>query len=264
MNESIHPFLEKYTRADGTLIFHDDFSGIDGPDDAYESLYNWPLFYALGGDDDLLPLSLKVWNGITRQFTQYGLAHNEYEQGYDWFHQGEGYLYFYFFGLADPTNSQNIERAKRFAGLYMNEDPNAPNYDTQLKLIQCAHNDSRGPAFHQIGSGPYSASEGMRPYGLPFYDLPGIDTYDDLKDGENAKRMGTAMKARMSRGNAVANLAVTSLVTNAYLYTVDEKYKQWVMEYVDVWINQTQQSHGILPDNVGLSGTIGEYVGGNW
>ena len=80
----------------------------------------------------------------------------------------------------------------------------------------------------------------MRPYGLPFYDLPGIDTYDDLKDGENAKRMGTAMKARMSRGNAVANLAVISLVTNAYLYTGDEKYKQWVMEYVDVWINQTQ------------------------
>jgi len=264
MNESVHPFWEKYINADGSLIFRDDFRSIDGLDDAYESLYNWPLFYALGGDDALLPLSLKAWNGITRQFTRYGLVHNEYEQGYDWFHQGEGYLYFYFFGLADPTNSQNIERARRFAGLYMNEDPNAPNYDEKLKLIRCAHNGSRGPALHQIGSGSYGASDGMRPYGLPFYDLPGINTYDDLKDLENAKRMGEAMKERMSRGDAVANLAVTSLVTNAYLYTGDEKYKRWVLEYVEAWVERTRKNNGILPDNVGLSGGIGEHIGGNW
>ena len=265
MNQSIHPFLAKYTREDGTLIFRDDFGGIDGLDDAYESIYNWPLFYALGGDDDVLPLAFKEWNAITRQFTEYGQVYNEFEQGYDWFHQGEGYLYFYFFGLADPTISLNVERAKRFAGLYMNEDANAPNYDEKLNIIRCAHNGSRGPAFHQFDRREsYGYSETMKPYGLPFYDIPGINMYEELKDPENAKKMGQAMRERMGRGDVVANLAVTSLVTNAYLYTGDEKYKKWVEEYVGGWMEHTKQNNGILPDNVGPSGKIGEYMDGNW
>ena len=49
----------------------------------------------------------------------------EYEQGYDWMHQGEGYLFFYLLCLADPTE-KNVERAKRYAGFYLNEDPEAP------------------------------------------------------------------------------------------------------------------------------------------
>ena len=53
----MHPFLDKYAREDGTLIFRDDFRSRDGADDFYESFYNWPLLYLLGGDDDLLPLA---------------------------------------------------------------------------------------------------------------------------------------------------------------------------------------------------------------
>ena len=51
--------------------------------------------------------------------------------GYDQFHQGESYIYFYFLCLADPTNPKLIERARRFAGFYLNEDPEAPNYDPE-------------------------------------------------------------------------------------------------------------------------------------
>ena len=34
---------------------------------------------------------------------------------------------------------------RRFAGFYMNEDPEAPNYDSKLKLIPSLFNGSRGP-----------------------------------------------------------------------------------------------------------------------
>jgi len=89
MSQSVFSFLRKYTREDGTLIWRDEFPGIDGLDDAYESFHNWPLLYALGGDDHLLNLSMKEFDAITRQFTKYGQVYKEYEQGYDWFHQGK-------------------------------------------------------------------------------------------------------------------------------------------------------------------------------
>jgi hypothetical protein len=34
---------------------------------------------------------------------------------------------------------------KRFAGLYMNEDPEAPNYDPEKKIIRSIWNGSKGP-----------------------------------------------------------------------------------------------------------------------
>ena len=46
-------FLEKYTRDDGTLIWRESWDNSnqkrDGADDCYESFYNWPLLYLLGG-----------------------------------------------------------------------------------------------------------------------------------------------------------------------------------------------------------------------
>ena len=40
MSQSVFSFLRKYTREDGTLIWRDEFPGIDGLDDAYESFHN--------------------------------------------------------------------------------------------------------------------------------------------------------------------------------------------------------------------------------
>ncbi len=58
LNASVHPFLEKYTRPDGTLTWRETFRGRD-TDDLYESFYNWPLLHLLGGDDALLPMSVR-------------------------------------------------------------------------------------------------------------------------------------------------------------------------------------------------------------
>jgi hypothetical protein len=268
MNESVYPYLEKYTRKDGTLIWRDTYPDTrDGADDFYESFYNWPLFYLLGGGDHLLLLAHRQWDAVTRQLTEYGLVHKEYERGYDQFHQSESYIYFYFLCLADPTNPKLIERARRFAGFYLNEDPEAPNYDPEHKIIRAPHNGSGGPRLgfsdHEEDAS-YGWSAGMRPYGLPFEDVPGIRTYDDLKDPELALRMGQTMQQRMRQGDVANNLFATSLVTNAYLLTGDEKYKAWVLEYVNAWIERARQNGDLIPDNVGLSGKVGEYIDGKW
>ena len=273
MNESVAPLMERYVRDDGSVLWPTtkEFVGIDGLDDAYESFHNWPLFYLLGGGDHLLEHSHLAWEGITRQFSRYDCGHGhpmvvkEYEQGYDWMHQGEGYAFFYLLCLADPQNQRNAERACRYAGLYLNEDPEALNYDPEKKLIKCAHNGSMGPA-HRNFERYYTVYRyaQWRPWPLPYHDLPGIACVEDLQKPGMEERMGRAVVARMGRGDIATNLAATSLVANAYLFTGDAKYREWVVEYTEAWMERTLENGGILPDNVGLSGNIGEYIDGKW
>ncbi|MFP4026681.1 MAG: hypothetical protein ACLFWL_02710 [Candidatus Brocadiia bacterium] len=269
MSHAVEPLLEKYVREDGTILWptREDFKSIDGLDDAYESFHNWPLFYLAGGHEKFLRYSHKEFDAITRQFAQYGTGNGypmivrEYQPGYDWFHQGEGNYLFYMLCLADPHNEKSIGRARKFAGFFLNEDPDALNYDPEHKIIRCAHNGSKGSAFWNFEGDRIWTAWG---YGLPFYDVPGVETVDDLKDPEKMKRFAHVCHERRGKGDAVANLACTSLVTNAYLMTGDAKYRDWVVEYVDAWIERTERNDGIVPDNVGLNGKIGKHMGGRW
>ncbi len=267
MNEATGPFLARYLRDNGELIWREGGTkSRDGADDFYESAYNWPLFYLLGGGNHLLAHGQQIWDGITRQLTRAGMVYKEYELGYDQFHQGESYIYFYFLCLADPTNPVNRERAQRFAGFYLNEDPDAPNYDPEHAIIRAAHNGSGGPrwGFSDEAEPSYNWGPGMRVYGLPYHDFPDIQHYDDLQDPAKARRMGQAMHERMGQGDVAGNLIVTSLVTNAYLLTGDDKYRAWIVKYVDAWRERAAANGGLLPDNVGLSGQVGEYMNGKW
>ena len=267
MNRATDPFLARYINDNGELIWRKGGTGSrDGADDFYEATFNWPLFYLLGGGDHLLEYGQRIWDGVTRQLTRGGMLHKEYELGYDQFHQGESYIYFYFLCLADPTNQINLERAKRFAGFYLNEDPDAQNYDPQHTIIRAPHNGSGGPRWGYSNESPpsYNWGPGMRVYGLPFRDIDGIDHYDDLNDPAKARQMGETMNERMGQGDVAGNLIVTSLITNAYLLTGEEKYQSWITEYVDAWIARAEQNDGLLPDNVGLSGQVGETMNGKW
>ena len=266
MSQAVYPFLDKYTRADGTLIWGESLPDRGDADDFYESFGNWPLLYLLGGADDLLPLAERQWEAVTRQLTAIGNVFKEYERGYDQFHQSESYVYFYFLCMADPTNPRLVDRARRFAGLYLGEDPEAPNYDPVHRIIRAPHNGSGGPRWGWFDEDDpaYHWRVDMEPYGLPYDDVPGVSTYADLKDPALARRMGAVMQDRLGKGDVAPNLAVTSLVTNAYLMTGDEKYPRWVVDYVDAWWERARQNGGLLPDNVGLTGQVGEYMGGKW
>ena len=270
INEAAPQVLEKYTHPDGRLMWptHPDFQSIDGLDDAYESFHNWPLFYMLGGDAQFLADSLKEFDVITEHMVQHGSGHDypmvvkEYQPGYDWFHQSEGNYLFYMLCMAAPSHQKNVERAKRFAGFFMNEDPDALNYDPQHKIIKCAMNGSMGAAPWVFETRSYWPSRG---YNLPFYDVPGCTNPEVVKENEELhKRFEQVSRERQSKGDAVVNLAATTLATNAYLFTGEEKYRAWVKEYVDAWIARTEENGGIVPDNVGLSGKIGEHIDGKW
>jgi len=267
MEQAVYPFLEKYTHPDGRLIWREGPRGSrDGADDFYESFFNWPLLYLLGGADHILELGERQWDATTRLLEEIGHVYKEYEIGYDQFHQSESYIYFYLLCMANPRSDRQRERAQRFAGFYLNEDPEAPNYDPEKRIIRCAHNGSKGPRwlYEERDAPSYGYSPGMAVYGLPYEDVEGVERVEDLKDPERARRMGQAMKQRMSRGDAVANLGVTSLVANAYLLTGEVKYRQWLTEYVDAWVERAEANGGLLPDNVGLSGEVGEYLDGKW
>ena len=140
-------FVDKYTHEDGTLIWRDEWPGFDGSDDGYESFYNFPLYYALGGPQSIDPLTRKLWDGVTRQFTGYGQIYDEFDAHYDWMHHGESYTNFYMFGLMDPNDSTFHERSVKFAALYNGENPDAPNFDPEKKLIRSPITGSRGPHF---------------------------------------------------------------------------------------------------------------------
>ncbi|OXS59223.1 hypothetical protein B1A99_11365 [Cohnella sp. CIP 111063] len=274
MNEAVDPLVERYIRPDGTIMWptRDDHIGIDALDDMYESFFNWPLYYAIGGHEKFKDLSLKEFDAITRQFAKYdtGTGHKmiekEYEQGYDWFHQGEGYTMFYHMALMDPQHAVTRERAVRFAGFFLNEDPDAVNFDEELAMIPYPHSGSKGATDRNIrrNSDGWYYQDWMKYYGLPFQDVPGVRSLEDIKHEAGALALGAAVAERMSKGDVPLNLLATSMVTNAYLHTGDPKYKAWVKRYVEAWMERTKQNGGVIPDNVGLSGVIGEHNGGKW
>ncbi|MBT6150292.1 MAG: hypothetical protein HOH74_32930 [Gemmatimonadetes bacterium] len=202
-----------------------------------------------------------------KQLMRLGSYHKEYGFREDQMHQSEADVLFYHLCLARPGGERREERARRFAGFYLNEDPEAINYDPERKLVLSGLNGSKG-AIVTDGAGdprPYSpVGTTMEPYGLPFFDLPGIESVQDLADPANAQRMAVAMQERWKTGDAPANLAITSMMTNAFLMTGEEKYRDWVVEYTQAWIKRAQANDGLLPDQVGPSGKVGEFVDGKW
>ncbi|MEC0089619.1 hypothetical protein [Paenibacillus macquariensis] len=267
LNQAAQEFIERYTHADGTLIWRSEWPGMDGSDDPYEGFMNLALLYVLGGSAELHEQSRKIWEGITWQWTEYGQIHREFDRYYDWMHHGEGYLYLYFLGLAGPATPKDRQRAVRFANMYSGDDPQAPNYDSEKKLIRSPLTGSMGPRF-QVTEEDWSTHRGiLDDYLAPFEDIPGVDFASrkcPWSDDETYKQIIQRMNERMNRGDVPLNLNVTSLLAHAFLHTGDERFRDVITEYLSAWEERTQTNGGIIPDNIGLSGEIGQYNDGKW
>ncbi|MCB1022618.1 MAG: hypothetical protein KDC27_21995, partial [Acidobacteria bacterium] len=209
-----------------------------------------------------------IWNGITKQFTRYGQVYREFDSNWDWMHHGEGYVSFYPFGLADPHDDLFRDRSVRFAAMYTGEDSESPNYDPKLRLIRAVMTGSRGPKMEWNKRDWTPTNANLAYYHLPYDDIPGVDSstgwINDHPDNDQFARIVKAMSDRMARGDVPINMTVTPLIANAYLYTGDDKYVDWVEDYVGAWVERTRENGGITPDNVGLSGKVGEYNDGHW
>ena len=65
-------------------------------------------------------------------------------------------------------------------------------------------------------------------------------------------------------GDHPQNLRTTMLAFNAFALTHEQKYKDWVLEYVDAWVERAEANDDIMPSNIGLDGKIGGATGGKW
>ena len=275
MNEAAQVYRMRYTRADGSFIWRDEWPGMDGSDDGYESYGNWPLFYVLGGAASVHEQSRFLWEAVTRQFTAYGQIHREFDGYYDWMHHGESSLFLYGFGLADPAREPDRARALRFARLYMGEDDRALNWDADLTQMRSPINGSRGPRFETSAADWQTHRGVLHQYPVPYLDLEvplrreawirgETVSKADWNDDQVFSRILAAMNARMMRGDVPLNLTATSLITHAYALTGETKYKSWTLDYLEKWADLLEQHGGICPDNIGPSGRVGECMAGKW
>jgi hypothetical protein len=72
------------------------------------------------------------------------------------------------------------------------------------------------------------------------------------------------MRRRMGTGDTAVNLATAGLVFNAFLLTGEQRYRDWITEYVGAWLARAAGNGGILPDNVAPDGTVGGLHEGRW
>ncbi len=265
-------FYAKYVDARGYLLHTPRWGTLDGPDDAVETFYNWTLLHALGGRDSLLDMWKRAYNGHLLQYSELrttktdlarnGAYLNEFITMSDWFHTGEGLRAFFLQGLSDPEDPVLINRMKRFAGLYMNEDPSAPNYDPEHRIIRSIWNGALGPMLRQATI--YDWVGDPVPGRFHLLHNPARDTKMlDLMEWY-PRMLAHCNEYLDSAGDNFLNLAATLLHTNAYMLTGEEKYRDWVLEYVGAWKERAEANGGMIPSNIGLDGTLGGEHDGQW
>jgi hypothetical protein len=249
--QGVELWAARYLDANGFVRGEPHYGIEDGPDDAVESIRNWPLAHALGGPDSIIEQWSRAWEGHIEQYTQAkdpsteiakdGMYFKEFPTRYDWEHTGEGLGPFYWYGLSRPNDPRYLIRLRRFAGFYMNEDPGAPNYDANLKIIKSMFNGSHGPKLTENTQEDWNGRL-----------LPGTKPSTRFLNSTNI------------RGDHPLNLGATNLAFHAYLLTHEDKYRNWLLEYVNAWKARTESNGGNIPSNIGLDGKIGGEWGGKW
>jgi hypothetical protein len=256
-------FFAKYFDGRGYLQCYVRWGANDGPDDAFENFNRWPELHALGAGDDILQMFSKGHEGLLKQYTEarttdvpiarQGMYYKEFIVQSDWMHHGEGLQLFNRMGLSIPADAKYQDRARRFAGFYMAEDPEAPNYDPVRKIIRSMQNGSRGPMLRKATSLDW--------VGDPF-DVKGFDALH----GESTFEQFLAHYQEYGdvAGDHFLNLVATTLPMNAYLLAGEAKYKKWLVEYMDAWLDRMTQNGGIIPSFVDSDGRIGGPEGAWW
>ncbi len=264
--DACEAFFRRYYDANGFLLARERWGGDDGPDDAIENVNDWPQLYALGADERIRTLYEHAYEGHVRQYTlakttqvpfaREGMYFREFPVMMDWQHNGEGLTVFNNMGLGNPYSQAYRNRVRRFAGFYTGEDPSAPNYDKQHKIIKSMFNGSRGPLMRKATALDWAGDP---------VELAGVDQNALLHGEHDYDQMLAHFKDYTdTTGDTPLNLESTGLAFNAYMLAGEEKYRAWMLEYVDAWVERARANNDIIPTNIGYDGKIGGEAGGKW
>jgi hypothetical protein len=249
-------FYDRYFDARGYFQCVERWGADDGPDDAIENCNDWPLLHALGGADQLMTLYKRAWEGHLQQYTaahtveteitRGGMYYREFPVMNDWQHTSEFLTVFDTMGLSDPRDERLRERLRRYASFYTGEDREAANYDARRHLIKSLVTGSRGPMLRAATAQDWA--------GDPFDPSSFF-----MEHGERSFSEVLAHFAEYADvvGDNPLNLQSTSLMLNAYMIAGERKYRDWILSYVDAWMQRAQQNGGVLPSHVDLQGRIG-------
>ena len=152
------------------------------------------------------------------------------------------------------------QRVRRFADLYVPADDNplnktaSANYDARHKIIVSLFNGSRGPLLRKATALDWAGDP--------------IEIEGRFKPGHGERNFAEMLEHfkdyTETLGDHPQNLMVTSLALNAFAATHDEKYRRWLIEYVDAWCDRAAANNDLLPSNIGRDGTIGGDANGKW
>ncbi|MCC7370488.1 MAG: hypothetical protein IT306_18840 [Chloroflexi bacterium] len=255
-SRAIPEYYARYFDERGYLLCVPRWSGDDGPDDALENLLNWPALHALGAADHIMKLYRQGLEGHFRQYTEArttevalgrdGMYYQEFHVCFDWFHHGEAWSTIFLQGLTTPEDQALIRRMRRWTSWFMGDDPYIRNYDKQHRIIPSFFNGSRGPLMRKATAldwagdpieveGRFDAGHGE----TTFEEM--LDHFRDYTDvvGDNH-----------------VNLGATTLGVTSYLLTGEAKYREWVVDYLNAWVERTEKNGGLMPSSVGLDGTV--------
>jgi hypothetical protein len=265
-------FAAKYLDERGYLLHTPRWGTLDGPDDAIETFHNWTLLHALGGSDSVLRNYKKALEGHYKQYgemrtkltklAENGAYYREFVTQSDWFHTGEGMRGFMFLGLSDPNDLLFRERMKRFAEMYMGDDPESQNYDPQNKVIRSIWTGSKGPMLHKATEYDWVGDPVPGSFHL-LHNRAGRHKLLNLTE-YYPKMLAHCKDYIDSVGDHPLNLASTNLGLNAFALTQQNKYRDWVQEYVSAWKKRTEECNGNIPTNVGRDGKPGGEYNGQW
>jgi hypothetical protein len=268
MDRAAPRFVQHATRPDGSLIQRTVWTSMDGTDNGYEAFLSFPLHYLIGGGEYLRHHGRREYDAITKQYASYGTVDRDFVTGFDWFHHSESYTYLYYLAMAEPEHADR-ERDLRLAAMYTGDDPQAPNWDAERRMLRSPLNGSHGPRFVTTLTDWDYHRPILANYLSPFEDLPGGESGDphftvDWTDDDLFAQVLERINGRLTRGDVPLNLSATSLVTSAWLHTGQDRYRDWVLDYLTAWTERRDANGGIVPDNVGPSGQIGELQEGRW
>lgn len=265
--EACETFHSKYFDERNHLRCFPRWGTNDGPDDAIEHVNDWPLLHALGGSDRIRDLAHAVYEGHLEQYSalrtkevpsgRQGMYVREFPPQIDWQHISEGLSVFNVMGLSSPDDPKLIERTTRFAGFYDGSDAIAKNYDRNARVIRSMWNGSLGPLLRPTrpmdwAGDPFDTSRFELAHGeRNFQEF--LDHYEEYTD---------------TVCDSPLNLQATTLGLNAYLLTGERRWRDWVLSYIDAWVERAAQNDDILPSKVGLDGRVGgksrQWYGGTY